>query len=95
MLKNYFKSALRFFRHNKVFVAINLFCLSIAAALILIPMTLYFVIKWLYDFAFRTNINPLTFVASFTISAIIVLLTVYINAYKASRINPVEVLRYE
>lgn len=69
--------------------------LVITAALLSIPGTLYFVIKWLNSFAFRTNINSLTFVISFTIAAIIVLSVVYINSYQASHINPVEALRHE
>jgi putative ABC transport system permease protein len=69
--------------------------LVISAALLSVPLTLYFMIKWLNNFAFKTSINCWVFVISFAVAAIVVLLTVFVHSYKASSINPVEVLRYE
>lgn len=66
--------------------------LVIIASLLSIPVTIYFMNKWLSNFVFKTSINGWVFVISFTIAAIVVLLTVFIQSWKASHINPVEAL---
>jgi len=76
-----------FLRNNLVLVFV--------AALLSVPVTLYFMTKWLSNFAFKAGISWWVFVISFTIAAFVVLLTVYFHSYKASRINPVDALRYE
>ena len=73
----------------------NNLILVLTAALLSIPVTLYFMNKWLSNFAFKTKINWWVFVISFAVAAVVVLLTVFIHSYKASRINPVKALRYE
>jgi putative ABC transport system permease protein len=55
MLKNFFNSAIRFLKHNRLFVGINLICLSIALAASFI-MLLY-VINELRCNYYNTNIN--------------------------------------
>jgi len=67
----------------------------VLAELISIPLTLYFLHRWLSDFSFRTPIQWWVFAISFLMASLVVLATVYIQSRKASRINPVEVLRYE
>ncbi len=69
--------------------------LVITAGLICVPVTIYFMTKWLNKFAFKTQINWWVFLVSFVISAVVVLMTVYIHSYRASRVNPVNALRYE
>jgi putative ABC transport system permease protein len=69
--------------------------LVITAGLLCVPVTIYFMTKWLNKFAFKTQINWWVFLVSFFISAVVVLMTVYIHSYRASRINPVNALRYE
>ena len=69
--------------------------LVFVAALFSVPVTLYVMTKWLNNFAFKASINWWIFVISFLIAAVVVLLTVFIHSYKASRINPVKALRYE
>lgn len=73
----------------------NNLILVIAAILISIPVTLHFMTKWLNNFAYRTGIDWTVFLISFVIAAVVVLLTVFIQSYKASRINPVDALRHE
>jgi len=73
----------------------NNLILVLMSALLSIPITLYFMNKWLSNFAFKVNIDWLVFVFSFAVAAIVVLFTVYIHSYKASRTNPVKALRYE
>ncbi len=74
---------------------LNNLILVLSAALISVPVTLHFMTKWLNNFAFKTSINWWIFIVSFAVAAVVVLLTVLINSYKASRINPVDTLRYE
>jgi putative ABC transport system permease protein len=69
--------------------------LVLVAALLSVPVTLYVMTKWLNNFAFKASIGWWVFVISFLVAAVVVLLTVFIHSYKASRINPVKALRYE
>ena len=69
--------------------------LVLLASVLSVPMTLYVMTKWLNNFAFKININWWVFISSFLIAAVVVLLTVLIHAYKASRINPINALKYE
>jgi putative ABC transport system permease protein len=69
--------------------------LVITAGLLCVPVTIYFMTKWLNKFAFKTQINWWVFLVSFFISAVVVLMTVFIQSYRASRVNPVDALRYE
>ncbi len=82
------KSIIRsFLKSNLILVLIS--------SLISIPVTLYFMTKWLNNFSFRTSISPWVFIISFFVSALVVTATVFFHSYKASRTNPVEALRYE
>jgi putative ABC transport system permease protein len=74
---------------------LNNFILVITAELLSIPVTIYFMTKWLSNFAYKANIDLWIFVISFAIAATVVLFTVFIHSYKASHINPVEALRHE
>ncbi|MFH0843737.1 MAG: ABC transporter permease [Bacteroidota bacterium] len=76
-----------FLRYNIILVA--------AAALLSFPLTIYFISKWLNNFAFKTAIDWWVFVISFALALLVVLSTVWFNSYRASRINPVKALRYE
>jgi len=69
--------------------------LVIVAILISVPVTLYFMTKWLNNYAYKTEISWIVFVFSFLIALFVVLLTVFTHSYKASRTNPVEALRHE
>ncbi len=67
----------------------------IAAELLSVPITIYFMLKWLDNFSYKVSIGWWIFIIAFVIAAIVVLSTVYIHSYKASRKNPVDALRYE
>ena len=67
----------------------------IAAALISVPITFYFMSKWLDNFSYKVGIGWWVFIVAFVIAAIVVLSTVIIQSLKASRLNPVRTLRYE
>jgi putative ABC transport system permease protein len=74
---------------------INNLILVIVAGLLSIPVTIYFMTKWLNKFAFKTQIDWWVFGISFAVAAVVVLFTVFFHSYKASRINPVTALKYE
>ena len=76
-----------FMRENIVMVVI--------AAILSVPVTWYFMNKWLSNFSYRTNINFWYFVVAFAVAAVVVLFTVFFHSFRASRTNPVEALRYE
>jgi len=71
------------------------FLLVVFAEIVSIPITIYFISKWLNNFAFKVGISWWVFLLAFIIAVLVVLSTVYIHSYKASRINPVDALRYE
>jgi putative ABC transport system permease protein len=51
--------------------------------------------KWLEQFAYRTNINPVIFPVSTGIALMIAIAVVVQQSMRAARINPVEALKYE
>ncbi len=74
---------------------LNNLILILVSVLTSIPVTLYFVTRWLDNFAYKTNINWWGFVIAFIIAALVVLPTLFIYSFKVSRVNPVETLRNE
>jgi putative ABC transport system permease protein len=50
---------------------------------------------WLQDFAFQTEVGPMTFVLAGVMALLIALLTVSYKTVKAARTNPIKSLRYE
>ena len=76
-----------FLKKNLLFVVL--------AASVSIPLTLLIMTKWLSDFSSRTTLHWWIFAIAFLVSLIIVMLTVFIHAYRASTSNPVKALRYE
>lgn len=73
----------------------NNFIMVVLAELLSIPITIFLIGKWLNNFPYRVGIGWWVFVVAFLIALIVVLLTVSIQSFKASRINPVDALRYE
>jgi putative ABC transport system permease protein len=71
------------------------FLMVLVAELVSIPFCLYFLGRWLNNFPYRVGIGWWVFVFAFITASLVVLVTVLIHAVKASRINPVNALRYE
>jgi len=69
--------------------------LVLVAGVISIPITIYFMNRWLNNFAYKVDISWWIFVVAIVVAAIVVLSTVVVHSIRASRINPVEALRYE
>ncbi len=76
------------------FLKNNLILVSISA-LLSIPFTFYFMSPWLSNFSYHIHIRWWVFAVAFIIALLVVLSTVFFHSYRASRINPVEALRYE
>ncbi|MFC2117116.1 ABC transporter permease [Bacteroidota bacterium] len=71
------------------------FYMLVISSIIAIPISWYFMTKWLDNFAFKINIGVLPFIFSFIIVLAITTLTVGFQSVKAARANPVDSLRYE
>ncbi len=67
----------------------------IIANLIGAPIAYYFMQSWLADFAYRTHVNVLLFLLVGLIALVIAWIAVSWQAIRATRLNPVEALRYE
>jgi len=76
-----------FMRENIIMVCI--------AALLAIPVTWYAMNRWLSGFSYRVSIQLWYFAVAFVVAMVIVGITVFFHSWKASRINPVNALRYE
>ncbi|MFP4024625.1 MAG: ABC transporter permease [Thiohalospira sp.] len=59
------------------------------------PLAYYLLKEWLQQFAYRTDINWVTFIISGLIAYFIAIATISYRALKVSNINPVNTLRYE
>ena len=59
------------------------------------PIAYYFMRKWLQRFAYQTSISVWSFLLAFVVVLFMALLTVSYQTVKASRSNPVELLRHE
>jgi putative ABC transport system permease protein len=71
------------------------FIMVVVASILAIPITYYFMNKWLNNFSYKVDINFWFFAVAFFIAMLVVLLTVLFHSFRASRTNPVEALRYE
>jgi len=67
----------------------------IVANSIALPLSWFFMKKWLQNFAYRVEISPLVFLFSFVISVLIAVFTISFKTFKAARANPVKALQYE
>ena len=71
------------------------FVLVVISSVLSVPITWYFMNKWLNGFAYHTTISWWVFAVAFAVATSVVLLTVLYHSWRASRINPVEALKYE
>ncbi len=69
--------------------------LVLIGALLAVPLAWFGVGRWLENFAFRTHIEPLVFIAAGFVVLIIAAFTVSFRAVMAARTDPVKALRNE
>jgi len=65
------------------------------ANLIAWPLTYFAMKSWLQNFAYKTTMNPLLFLAAGAIALIIAVLTVSFHTVKTANANPIKALKYE
>jgi hypothetical protein len=65
------------------------------AGIIATPLTWYFMNRWLQDFAYSISIGWIYFAIGMLSALLIAVLTVVYIAWRSTRLNPVEALRYE
>jgi hypothetical protein len=75
---------------SKDFVMLAIVAFGIAA-----PIAGYFLNDWLSSFAYRINLSPLFFLATFGIAMVITMGTIGFRAWQAARQNPAETIRTE
>ncbi|MEX6687131.1 ABC transporter permease [Danxiaibacter flavus] len=69
--------------------------LVVIAILVAIPVAWYVMNKWLQDFAYKTNIGWLVFLAAGSIAVVIGILSISVQAVRSAIANPVKTLRSE
>ena len=69
--------------------------LVLIAFIISIPIAWYGITKWLEGFAYKIQVDAVTFVIAGTAALLIALLTVSFESVKAASSNPVNALRNE
>src|SRR5436190_12816486 len=69
--------------------------LLIIAFVLAVPVSWYFINKWLENFIFHTAVDPITYTISFLVVLMVMSLTISYHAVKASLANPVHSLRSE
>jgi putative ABC transport system permease protein len=67
----------------------------IVANIVALPLSYYFMGKWLEDFSYRTHLQIWIFVAAFLLSLIVAILTVSYRVIIAANTNPSDAVRYE
>lgn len=65
------------------------------AFLLSVPLTVYVMNGWLESFEYHININFVHFISAFVLIVLTTLLVVSYQSLKASKVNPVETIRYE
>ena len=71
------------------------FVMVVIATILSIPLTILVMNRWLSNFSYRTNITWLVFAIAFVLAVLVVSVTVLYHSCRASRVNPIEALRYE
>lgn len=62
---------------------------------LVIPLSIYLLQKWLENFAYQTSLNAWLFLVSLGILVLVSILAISIHVIRAATRNPVEALRYE
>ena len=68
---------------------------GLVASLIAMPLTWWFMSRWLQGYAYHVSLNIWVFIVSGIIAVTIAVLTIFWQSWKAATRNPVEALRYE
>ena len=80
-------------RNLVVLLGKNYVILIAIAFAVAVPLSFYAAWRWLQTFAFRIDITPLLFLKTGLLITAIALVTVGIQSYRATQVNPVEALK--
>ena len=69
--------------------------LVIISIIISAPFSYFIMREWLNNFPYRRGLEVWVFIAAAAIVIFAAFLTVFIQTYRASRLNPAETLKYE
>ncbi len=69
--------------------------LVFVSIVIAVPIAYYFMLEWLAQFAYKTDLSILVFLSAAMVSLVIALVTVSLQALKAANVNPVKSLKSE
>jgi len=73
----------------------ELFTFVLAGTILSFPVAYFIMNKWLQKFVYKTKLSLWIFAAAGLLAIILALLTASYQAYKASKKNPIDSLRYE
>ncbi|MFY0598536.1 MAG: ABC transporter permease [Cyclobacteriaceae bacterium] len=73
----------------------NFVKLVIISFVVSVPISYWGMKQWLDDFAYRTEIKPLTFIIAGLLAFVVAIATMSFQSWKAARVNPVKSLRDE
>jgi putative ABC transport system permease protein len=71
------------------------FWLVLIANALALPLTWYYMSKWLQDFAYRIDITLWMFVVSLSAGLVIAFATIAFKTIQAATVNPIQSLRSE
>ena len=69
--------------------------LVFAAFILAVPLSYILLREWLSTFAYRVGIEAIPFMVAGLITFLVCMITVAYNAWKASKINPIDTLKHE
>ena len=67
----------------------------ITSSIISLPIAWYLMDKWLNNFAYRIEIKAMDFILTILITVVIALLVTSLQVFRAAKMKPVDVLKYE
>lgn len=73
----------------------NVLLLIVLGAFVASAIAYFAIDEWLAGFAYRAPVNPLVFVVSTIVAALVAFLTIALQSYRTVRNDPVDALRYE
>ncbi len=82
-------------KHIVQLISKEFLVLTFFAGVLSVPLSYFFMEKWLERFVYRISIGPLEFIAAFFATSIIVFITVSLRAVLAAKQNPVKYLKNE
>jgi len=73
----------------------NIVTLVLLGAVVASLVSWYVMDRWLTGFVYHTDIDPLVFLLSAALAALVAYITLALQSFKTARANPVQALRYE